>query len=338
MRKVSRSCACIRETVTGLDWLIVAFALADGLLGLPAGADRRRAQPGRIRDRRLPRQPARPGAAPGRLAFPLRAGHRPGRGAPDRRDRRRLAGGNRARRCGGACSARRAHGAGSRSPSRPAARCSWSRSRSALAWLFGAVALNAPGAKSLRTAVQRSAILQALNNAFPPSSSLINALHRIDPRVAVQGPEPERRALPTRRSRKTPPSGPRATAWSACSARPVVSASRAPAGSRRRIWWSPTRMWSRGRATPPSRPPARTPPLDATPVHYDPENDLALLRVNGLGGTTLSLRSGRAAAAPPAPCSAIRRTGPSRSRRRASAPPARWSPRTPMAAARSPAS
>jgi S1-C subfamily serine protease len=29
--------------------------------------------------------------------------------------------------------------------------------------------------------------------------------------------------------------------------------------------------------------------LDATPVHYDPENDLALLRVNGLGGRTLSL-------------------------------------------------
>src|SRR5690349_1544435 len=59
-----------------------------------------------------------------------------------------------------------------------------------LAWLFGAVALNAPGARSLRTAVQRSAILRALNDTFPPSSSLINVLHRIDPRVAVQGPSP----------------------------------------------------------------------------------------------------------------------------------------------------
>src|SRR5690242_14426313 len=48
----------------------------------------------------------------------------------------------------------------------------------ALAWLFGAVALNAPGAKGLRTAVQRSAILRALNSTFPPSSALINALHR----------------------------------------------------------------------------------------------------------------------------------------------------------------
>ena len=79
----------------------------------------------------------------------------------------------------------------SRSPRPPAAPCSSSRWRLALAWLFGAVALNAPGAKDLRTAVQRSAILRALNDAFPPSSSLINVLHRIDPRVAVQGPSPD---------------------------------------------------------------------------------------------------------------------------------------------------
>src|SRR4030095_355634 len=60
-----------------------------------------------------------------------------------------------------------------------------------LAWLFGAVALNAPGAKGVRKAVQQSAILRALNDAFPPSSALINALHRIDPRVSVQGPSPD---------------------------------------------------------------------------------------------------------------------------------------------------
>src|SRR4051794_25942707 len=60
-----------------------------------------------------------------------------------------------------------------------------------LAWLFGAVALNAPGAKGLRKAVQRSAILRALNEAFPPSSGLINALHRIDPSVSIQGPSPD---------------------------------------------------------------------------------------------------------------------------------------------------
>ena len=93
MGKGSRSCACIRETVTGLDWLIVAFALAMGLLGLPAGADRRRTQPGRLRDRRLPRQPARARAAARGLPFAVRARDGTRRGAPDRRDRRRLAGG-----------------------------------------------------------------------------------------------------------------------------------------------------------------------------------------------------------------------------------------------------
>ena len=49
-----------------------------------------------------------------------------------------------------------------------AAPCCWSRSALGLAWMFGAVALNAPGAKGLRKAVQRSAILRALNDAFPP--------------------------------------------------------------------------------------------------------------------------------------------------------------------------
>ena len=54
--------------------------------------------------------------------------------------------------------------------------------------------------------------------------------------------------------------------------------------------------------------------LDATPVHYDPTNDLALLRVGGLDGTPLSLVAGRCAAAPRGRSSAIRRTARSRSR------------------------
>ena len=45
--------------MTVLDWAIVAFTLALGALGLPAGVDRRRADPGRLRRRRLRRQPDR---------------------------------------------------------------------------------------------------------------------------------------------------------------------------------------------------------------------------------------------------------------------------------------
>jgi S1-C subfamily serine protease len=60
----------------------------------------------------------------------------------------------------------------------------------AAAWVFGAVALHVPGqdARGLREAVQRSSILVALNDAFPPSGPLLNALRRIDPSPNVRGP------------------------------------------------------------------------------------------------------------------------------------------------------
>ena len=102
-----------------------------------------------------------------------------------------------------------------------------------LAWLFGATALNAPGAKGLRKAVQQSAILRALNGAFPPSSALINALHRI------------------RRSPGTPMCGRHPQAWYECWARRAASASRDRAGSPPRTSWLRTRMWWRERPTRP---------------------------------------------------------------------------------------
>jgi S1-C subfamily serine protease len=56
-----------------------------------------------------------------------------------------------------------------------------------LAWLFGAVALHAPGAADLRGDVQRSLILRNLNQVLPPSGPLINALNRVDPAPEVLG-------------------------------------------------------------------------------------------------------------------------------------------------------
>jgi S1-C subfamily serine protease len=156
-----------------------------------------------------------------------------------------------------------------------------------LAWLFGAVALNAPGAKSLRTAVQRSAILKALNHTFPPSSSLINALNRIDPRVAVQGPSPDV-APPDSKIAQDPDVqaagnsvirvlgtacglGVEGSGWIA-GPDLVVTNAHVVAGE------SDTTVTPAGSST----------SLDATPVHYDPSNDLSLLHVNGLGGTPLT--------------------------------------------------
>lgn len=62
-----------------------------------------------------------------------------------------------------------------------------------VAWLFGAVALQTPGARQLRRDVQRSAILSSLNRKLPPSDSFLNALARFDPFPSVSGPVPELR-------------------------------------------------------------------------------------------------------------------------------------------------
>jgi S1-C subfamily serine protease len=168
-----------------------------------------------------------------------------------------------------------------------------------LAWLFGAVALNAPGAKGLRQAVQRSAILRTLNDAFPPSSSILNALNRIDPRVAISGPSPSVGA-PDSKIAGDPEVradeqgvvrvigtacglGVEGSGWVAAPGL-VVTNAHVVAGE------TDTTVTSS----------ASDSRLDATPVHYDPRNDLALLRVSALPGVPLSfapqVRSGTAGA------------------------------------------
>ena len=57
-------------------------------------------------------------------------------------------------------------------------------------WIIGAVALQTPGARELRKPIQRSAILQELNEILPPSGPLLNALARFDPFPRINGPDP----------------------------------------------------------------------------------------------------------------------------------------------------
>jgi S1-C subfamily serine protease len=57
-----------------------------------------------------------------------------------------------------------------------------------LAWVAGAVALQTPGVRGLRTDIQRSAILRRLNDVLPPSGPILNALSRVDPFPQVEGP------------------------------------------------------------------------------------------------------------------------------------------------------
>jgi S1-C subfamily serine protease len=56
--------------------------------------------------------------------------------------------------------------------------------------LFGAVALNTPGARELRRDIQRSKILSSLNDHFPPSGGFLNTLARFDPFPSVTGQVP----------------------------------------------------------------------------------------------------------------------------------------------------
>ena len=160
----------------------------------------------------------------------------------------------------------------------------------AIAWLFGAVALNTPGAKDLRQAVQRSAILRALNDAFPPSSSLIKALNRIDPRVTVQGPSPNVPAPDSKIAHDPDVIAAKASVvkvlGTACGLGVEGSGWIAAPGL---VVTNAHVVAGEGDTT--VTPPGSGSQLDVTPVHYDPTNDLALLRVDGLPGAPLPFAS-----------------------------------------------
>ncbi len=156
-----------------------------------------------------------------------------------------------------------------------------------LAWLFGAVALNTPGAKDLRQAVQRSAILRALNDSFPPSGGLLNFLNRIDPRVAINGPNPGVGAPDSRLAQDPDVAagedsvvkvlgtacglGVEGSGWTVAPGL-VVTNAHVIAGE------DDTTVTPSGGSA-----------HDAIPVHFDVTNDLALLRVGALDGPALDL-------------------------------------------------
>jgi S1-C subfamily serine protease len=57
-------------------------------------------------------------------------------------------------------------------------------------WIIAAVAAQIPGENSLRADIQRSTILSALNGALPPSGPILGALSRLDPLPSLAGPAP----------------------------------------------------------------------------------------------------------------------------------------------------
>jgi S1-C subfamily serine protease len=57
-----------------------------------------------------------------------------------------------------------------------------------IAWIVGAIALQSTSSQVLQRDIQRSAILQGLNELLPPSGPILHALARIDPLPSVRGP------------------------------------------------------------------------------------------------------------------------------------------------------
>ncbi len=60
-----------------------------------------------------------------------------------------------------------------------------------IAWIAGALVLQATGSASLRRDLQQSVILKELNQLLPPSGPILNALARIDPLPAISAPAPD---------------------------------------------------------------------------------------------------------------------------------------------------
>jgi hypothetical protein len=164
-----------------------------------------------------------------------------------------------------------------------------------LVWIAGAVALQTPGARELREPIQRSAILKELNAVLPPSGPILQALARFDPFPSIRGPsadvpppnakiarDPQVRAAGRSVVRVLGTAcglGVQGSGWIAGGGL-VVTNAHVVAGQ------DDTTVQLGG----------EDPSLDAQAVWYDPRNDLAILRVPGLGGApALRMRADAAA-------------------------------------------
>jgi hypothetical protein len=160
-----------------------------------------------------------------------------------------------------------------------------------IAWILGAVALQAPGTGSLRRDIQRSLILQRLNQVLPPSGAILNALARIDPLPTITGP-----SAPVA---PPPPAIARDPAVHATFASVVrVLGTACGLGVEGSGWVAgPDEVVTNahvvaGETDTTVEVGGRAPGLPARAVLFDPRNDVAVLRVAGLGLRPLTLAGG----------------------------------------------
>ena len=156
----------------------------------------------------------------------------------------------------------------------------------AIVWVAGAVALHIPGQVQLREEVQRSRILRELNARVPPSR-LLDAIARVDPFSSILGPvpnvaPPDPALLDSAGVRLASPSvfrvigtacglGVEGSGWVA-DPNLIVTNAHVVAGM------SDARVDHNDGDS-----------RDADVVAFDPRNDIAVLRVDGLGAQPLRL-------------------------------------------------
>lgn len=168
-----------------------------------------------------------------------------------------------------------------------------------IAWVGGAVALQTPGATTLRADVQRSYLLRKLNALLPPSGGLLNALARFDPFPQVSGPQAD--------VGPPPPGIARAPAVRAATASTVrVLGTACGLGIEGSGWVAaPETVVTNahvvaGEDDTVVQPGGVGPQLRAIPFAFDPSDDVAILHVPGLSLAPLHLgtdpRAGTAAA------------------------------------------
>ncbi len=157
-----------------------------------------------------------------------------------------------------------------------------------VAWIVGAVAVSSSGSRTLRSDIEHSKILRELDQLLPPSGPILNALARFDPLPSVTGPAALVPPPPPGIGRApgvvaAGPSvvrvigtacglGVEGSGWVAAPGL-VVTNAHVVAGE------TDTTVQVRG----------NPPGLPVTLVDFDPHDDIAVLRVNGLSERALPL-------------------------------------------------
>jgi S1-C subfamily serine protease len=157
-----------------------------------------------------------------------------------------------------------------------------------IAWILGAVALDSSGSPTLRADIERSAILGELNRLLPPSGPILNALARFDPIPSVNGPAA---AVPP-----PPPGIARAPGVRAAGPSVVrVLGTACGLGIEGSGWVAaPDLVVTNAHVVAGENDTTvevggNPPGLPAAVVGFDPKDDVAVLRVGGLGRRPLSL-------------------------------------------------